>query len=143
MFSSQRYVSLEEPDQQLRAASDPRGFLKQYDYQVFFDEAQRVSSLFSYLQTMVDEDRQVGRYILSGSQNFLLRESITQSLAGKVGIAHIFPIDMQEINAVNQQPATYEEAIFKGFYPAQFDTNIPPHLFCPSGLSSVNFRVER
>lgn len=140
MFPSYRYVSLEDPDQQLRAANDPRGFLKQYDYQVIFDEAQRVPSLFSYLQTMVDEDRQLGRYILSGSQNFLLRKSITQSLAGRVGIAHLFPIDMQEMNAVDQRPATYEEAIFKGFYPAQFDTNIPPRLFYPSYVSSY---IER
>ncbi len=114
MFLAYRYVSLEDPDQQLRATNDPRGFLKQYDYRVIFDEAQRVPALFSYLQTMVDEDRQVGRYILSGSQNFLLRKSITQSLAGRVGIAHLFPIDMQEINAANQRPATYEEAIFSG-----------------------------
>jgi len=140
MFPSYRYVSLEDPDQQLRASNDPRSFLRQYDYKVIFDEAQRVPSLFSYLQTIVDEDRQAGRYILSGSQNFLLRKNITQSLAGRVGIAHLFPIDIQEINEANQRPASYEEAIFKGFYPAQFDTNIPPHLFYPSYVSSY---IER
>lgn len=140
MFPEYRYVSLEDPDQQLRALDDPRSFLKQYDYRVIFDEVQRVPPLFSYLQTVVDEDRQVGRYILSGSQNFLLRQNITQSLAGRVGIARLFPLDMEELKVVNLLPKSYEEAIFKGFYPAQFDTGIPPRLFYPSYVSSY---VER
>jgi len=140
MFPTYRYVSLEDPDQQLLASNDPRSFLKHYDHKVIFDEAQRVPSLFSYLQTIVDEDRQVGRYILSGSQNFLLRKNITQSLAGRVGIAHLFPIDIRELNEVKQRPETYEEAIFKGFYPSQFDTNILPRLFYPSYVSSY---IER
>ena len=73
LYPGYRYVSLEDPDQQLRATEDPRSFLKHYDHLVIFDEAQRVPALFSYLQTIVDEDRRPGRYVLSGSQNFLLR----------------------------------------------------------------------
>ena len=140
MFPDYQYVSLEDPDQQLFAIEDPRSFLKQYDYRVIFDEAQRVPSLFSYLQTTVDEDRLPGRYILSGSQNFLLRQNITQSLAGRVGIARLFPLDINELRASDLKPQTYEEAIFKGFYPAQFDTGVPPRLFYPSYVSSY---IER
>ena len=140
LYPDYRYVSLEDPDQQLRATEDPRSFLKHYDYNVIFDEAQRVPALFSYLQTVVDEDRQPGRYILSGSQNFLLRQSITQSLAGRVGIARLFPLDLREIAAANVRPKDYETAIYRGFYPAQFDTGVPPRLFYPSYVSSY---IER
>lgn len=140
MFPNYRYVSLEDPDQQLRAVDDPRSFLKHYSEQVIFDEAQRVPTLFSYLQTAVDEDRQVGRYILSGSQNFLLRQNISQSLAGRVGIARLFPLDLSEIHSAELLPASYEEAIFNGFYPAQFDTGVPPRLFYPSYVASY---IER
>ena len=140
MFPDYQYVSLEDPDQQLFAIDDPRGFLKRYDYQVIFDEAQRVPSLFSYLQTIVDEDRIPGRYILSGSQNFLLRQNITQSLAGRVGVTRLFPLDINELIAANLKPESYEEAIFRGFYPAQYDTGIPTRLFYPSYVSSY---IER
>lgn len=140
MFPDYRYVSLEDPDQQQRAENDPRSFLKQYDDQVIFDEAQRVPTLFSYLQTTVDEDRQPGRYILSGSQNFLLRQNISQSLAGRVGIARLFPLDLKEIHSAGLLPGSYEKAIFNGFYPAQFDTGVPARLFYPSYVASY---IER
>lgn len=132
LYPNHRYVSLEDPDQQLRATEDPRSFLKHYDYNVIFDEAQRAPELFSYLQTIVDEDKQPGRYILSGSQNFLLRQNISQSLAGRVGIARLFPLDFQEMAAASLLPKDYETAIYRGFYPAQFDTGVPARLFYPS-----------
>ena len=136
LYPGYRYVSLEDPDQQLRATEDPRSFLKHYDHLVIFDEAQRVPALFSYLQTIVDEDRRPGRYILSGSQNFLLRKGITQSLAGRVGIARLFPLDFQEMAGAGRRPDDYETAIYKGFYPAQFDTGVPARLFYPSYVAS-------
>ncbi|MEM0992050.1 MAG: ATP-binding protein [Bacteroidota bacterium] len=140
MFPDYRYVSLEDPDQKLAATDDPRSFLKQYDDKVIFDEAQRVPTLFSYLQTTVDEDRTAGRYILSGSQNFLLRKNITQSLAGRVGITRLFPLDIQELMRAKIKPESYETSIFKGFYPTQFDTGVPARLFYPSYVSSY---IER
>lgn len=136
LFPAYQYVSLEDPDKQLRATEDPIGFLHGYDQQVIFDEAQRVPSLFSYLQAAVDADRQPGRFILSGSQNFLLRQGITQSLAGRVGVAKLFPLDIQEMKEANQCPADFETALFRGFYPAQFDTGIPARLFYPSYMAT-------
>ena len=140
LFRDYTYISLEDPDKQSRAMEDPRSFLLQYKNQVIFDEAQRVPELFSYLQTAVDEHRTPGRYILSGSQNFLLRQNITQSLAGRAGIARLFPLDINEIQSSKEYSYDYETAIYNGFYPAQFDTNIPPRLFYPSYVSSY---IER
>ena len=98
-FPEYRYVSFEQPSVRTAFASDPEGFLRTYDRAVIFDEAQNVPTLFSYLQSLVDEDRQPGRFVLSGSQNFLMRKSITQSLAGRVGIAELLPLDLVEMRA--------------------------------------------
>ena len=84
MFPAYKYVNFEEPDTRRFFEEDPRGFLRLYDRQVIFDEAQRVPDLFPYLQAKTDADRIMGQYILSGSQNFLLLAKITQSLAGRV-----------------------------------------------------------
>jgi predicted AAA+ superfamily ATPase len=132
LYPDYTYISLEDPDVRDKAQQDPRSFLKKYNNHVIFDDAQRVPELFSYLQTIVDRDKQVGQFILSGSQNFLLRKNITQSLAGRVGIARLFPLDNQELKNAGLLPLNYEDIIHKGYYPALFNLKIPPRLFYPS-----------
>lgn len=117
LYSSYRYVSLENPSVLAAAKRDPESFLSEYSDQVIFDEAQRFPALFSYLQGMVDERREPGRFILSGSQNFLLRRTITQSLAGRVGVAKLLPLDLCELREANQLPMSPWETIFRGAYP--------------------------
>ncbi len=124
IFPDYEYVSLEREDLRVFATEDPRGFLKQYDGQVFFDEAQRVPSLFSYLQVVVDEYRDYGRYLLSGSQNFLLMEKITQSLAGRIALFRLFPFDFVELKQVNLLTGDWVDIALQGFYPPIYDRNI-------------------
>lgn len=83
LFNDYRYVSLENPDVRAFATDDPVGFLKLYNERVIFDEVQRAPGLFSYIQGIVDDSGQMGQFILSGSQNFHLLNSITQTLAGR------------------------------------------------------------
>lgn len=135
-FPDYRYVSFEQPSIRKAFESDPEGFLRTYHGQVIFDEAQNVPELFSYLQGMVDEDRQPGRFILSGSQNFLMRKNITQSLAGRVGIAELLPLDQVEMQQSNLLPTTPEEAIFNGSYPEQTVNPVRHRLFYDSYLYS-------
>ena len=71
-FPEYQYLSLEDVDARNFLANDPKGFFDIYDKFCIFDEAQRVPELFSYLQTKVDNDKIMGQYILSGSQNFHL-----------------------------------------------------------------------
>ncbi len=126
MFSDYRYVNLENPDFRLYAQNDPNGFLREYDKKVIFDEVQRVPHLFSYLQDKVDQDGIMGQYILSGSQNFHLMEAITQSLAGRVAIFKLFPLDFQEMKAENWLDETDSLTnLIRGFYPAIYTRNIP------------------
>ncbi len=97
-FPNARYVSLEDPAQHKLALEDARGFLNQFGSdQVILDEAQRVPELFSYIQGIVDQNNRSGQYILTGSQNFLLLEKITQSLAGRCAICHLLPFSRREL----------------------------------------------
>ena len=129
MFPEYRYVSLENPDVRSFATSDPNGFLKEYSEKVIFDEVQRVPILFSYLQTIVDQSKLMGRFILSGSQNFHLAQNITQSLAGRVAMFKLFPFDFQELNSVGLLEENYINNLIKGFYPAIFDRENPSRIF--------------
>ena len=129
LFKDYRYISLENPDIRAFATDDPNGFLNEYSENVTLDEVQRVPSLFSYMQTKVDESKKMGRYILSGFQNFHLFNSITQTLAGRVALFKLLPLDFEELKAVELLESDYPQALFKGFYPAIFDRDIDPKIF--------------
>lgn len=128
-FSEYEYVNLENLNLRKFATDDPNGFLAQYDKYVIFDEAQRVPHLFSYLQTKVDEDKIMGQYILSGSQNFHLMQNITQSLAGRVALFKLLPFDISEMQEANWLNDDYAINLQKGFYPAIYDSDIPSKSF--------------
>lgn len=132
VFRNLPYVSLEEPDIRLLAESDPRTFLYDYRKGAIFDEVQRVPSLFSYLQTIADESTKPGRFILSGSHNFLLMENISQSLAGRVGILRLLPFSMNELKKANVSFDNFEEYLYRGFYPRLYDKKIKPADFYPN-----------
>lgn len=129
IFPDFQYVSLENPDNRNFAETDPNGFLKKYSSSVILDEVQRVPSLFSYIQTLVDDRALMGQFILSGSQNFHLTHNISQSLAGRVAILKLFPFDFQEISSANFLKSDYLENLVHGFYPAMYDRDIPPRSF--------------
>ncbi len=129
LFSDYSYVTLENPNTRSFASEDPIGFLNQYDQNVIFDEIQRVPALFSYIQSRVDESRIMGQYILSGSQNFHLLNSITQTLAGRVALFKLLPLDFTELKANDLLEDSYTSASIKGFYPAIFDRKIDPRVF--------------
>lgn len=71
----------------------------------------------------------MGQYILSGSQNFHLLNSITQTLAGRVALFKLSPLDFSELKSVNLLDDTYAETAVKGFYPAIYDREIDPVVF--------------
>ncbi|MEK7298956.1 MAG: ATP-binding protein [Candidatus Margulisiibacteriota bacterium] len=119
------YVSLENVDLREFAGSDPKRFLNEYPAQVIIDEAQHVPQLFSYIQTLVDEDRIPGRFVLSGSQNFLLSQSVSQSLAGRTGIFKMLPLSIQELRESDQLPEL-DMMIVKGGYPAIYAHHFDP-----------------
>jgi len=144
LFKDYRYVSLELPDQREFSIEDPRGFLDQFDGPVILDEVQRTPELFSYIQVMVDEHSDWrGRFILTGSQNFLLLQNISQSLAGRCAVLHLLPFALSELEGrgaispeklgktvpkkIRPPKAGLLETLFTGFYPPIHDRQLPPH----------------
>jgi uncharacterized protein len=125
------YITLEDPDTRLFAASDPRSFLNRYPDGAIFDEIQQTPELFSYIQSIVDNQRKNGMYILTGSQNFMLHEKISQTLAGRTALLKLLPLTISEIKAVNLLMGKYDDLIFNGFYPRLYDQQIAPADFYP------------
>ena len=93
-----RYVSLETPDVRASAAEDPRAFLEMYSPPVIFDEVQYVPNLLPYIKERIDADRSnSGQYLLTGSQNLLLMEKVTESLAGRAAMLRLLPLSRREV----------------------------------------------
>jgi uncharacterized protein len=141
IFPDYQYLNLEEPDLRDFANEDPRGFLRQYDKFVIFDEVQRVPKLFSYLQAKVDNDQIMGQFVLSGSQNFLLMEKITQSLAGRVALFKLMPFSHAELGDLRSEDV--HETLFKGGYPVIFDRTIEPATYFQQYLETYLERDVR
>lgn len=137
VFNSFTYVNLERPDLRMLVQSDPLGFIRNSGKNVIFDEAQYIPELFQYIQSVVDEDNEY-KFILSGSQNFLLNHQISQSLAGRVKIHHLMPFDYTEI--AHYYPFTLEEYMLKGFYPRVYQYSLTPSDFYPSYIQTY---IER
>lgn len=119
VFPDKPYVSLENLDTRSFALEDPKAFLEQYSKGAILDEVQRTPKLFSYLQQILDESNETAQFVLTGSNNFLLQQNITQSLAGRVGYLNLLPFSVSEIK--NIAPKTISEKLFKGFYPPLYD----------------------
>ncbi len=127
-FPNKTYVNLEEPDIRSFAETDPRHFLEQYPDGAILDEIQRVPTLLSYIQAIVDKLEDVGIFILTGSHQLSLAEEITQSLAGRTGILHLMPLSLHELQ---QASLTYDldQQLVTGFYPRIYKYNIEPQRF--------------
>jgi predicted AAA+ superfamily ATPase len=139
-FPKKPYVSLENPDTAEFARNDARNFLAQFKNGAIIDEAQRVPELFSYIQQIVDDKNKAGMFILSGSNNFLMQQNITQSLAGRVAYLHLLPLSLIEMQQAKQLKKDYTQHIFKGFYPELISKKISPIDWYPNYIHTY---VER
>ena len=131
-FPDKPYVSLENPVNRNFASTDPVQFLKSYPDGVILDEVQRVPELLSWLQQEIDETDQKARFILTGSNNLLLQESITQSLAGRIAITELSPFSQVELYQNKIDLKTIDETIWFGGYPPILADGIPPNDWFPS-----------
>lgn len=142
LFPDYTYVNLENLRELNFASKDPEGFLARYSDGVIIDEIQNAPHLTSYIQVIVDERKKDAMFILTGSQNFSLIESVNQSLAGRTAIFELLPFSYEEIKdskyhkefkaktskkqiaSVNEK-LNIDKLMFKGFYPRIYDKNIP------------------
>jgi predicted AAA+ superfamily ATPase len=125
VFPNKPYANLEAPDVRQFALDDPRGFLAQYPQGAVLDEIQRAPDLVSYLQPLVDEDRREGLFILTGSQQFEVSHTISQSLAGRTALVKLLPFSVVEIQSSFPLPPI-DQLLYHGFYPRLWDKNLDP-----------------
>jgi hypothetical protein len=125
LFPRHRYVSLEAPDTREYATEDPRGFLGELARGAVIDEVQRAPALLSYLQEEVDARPRAGRFVLTGSANLGLLAGVSQTLAGRTGLATLLPFAHDELLGFEQAPRDLEGTLWSGAFPAVFDRRIP------------------
>jgi len=125
-FPLHRYVSLEDFDVKDSALSDPRKFLTELPSEsgIILDEIQNAPELLSYMQTIVDREKKNGFFIVTGSQNFLVDQAITQTLAGRMAVLTLLPLSIQELEQNSLLPTTIESLVFKGSYPKAHAQNV-------------------
>lgn len=134
------HVNLEDLTNREFAKNDPRGFLDTYKNGVIIDEIQYVPELFSYLQVYTDERNQVGEYIITSSQNFLLMQQISQSLAGRVALFTLLPFSYQELKNTKYHYSSWEQYAINGSYPRKITFDISTSDYYSNYLSTY---VER
>lgn len=140
IFADKAYVSLESPDERERATRDPRQFLGRFPDGCVLDEVQRAPELFSYMQEELDQSAEPGRYILTGSQQFGMMEKITQSLAGRIGMATLPPFSITELEQGDYRGEGLNTVLWTGGYPPIFDQEIEPTLWLDAYITTY---IER
>lgn len=159
-----KFVSLEDSDTRLLAKEDPTGFLDHYAPPVIIDEIQYVPELLSYIKTRIDQERKPGQWLFTGSQNFVLMQGVSQSLAGRAAILTLLPFSYSErivnglksldvaacINNLEKHKPVYStgasmaEVILRGGYPEiASKKSVDRHLWCSSYIATYLERDVR
>ncbi len=125
IFPQKPYVNLEDPDVLAFATNDPRGFLDKFPQGGILDEIQNAPHLLSFIQVIVDEKKQTGLFILTGSQQLELGEAVSQSLAGRTALITLLPLSIPELTAekINLDLDNY---LLRGFLPRVYAQNLEP-----------------
>ncbi len=124
LFGDYKYYNLEFPEHRQFAQTDPTGFLSEMGSGIIIDEIQRVPDLLSSIQYFVDENRTKGKVIITGSQNILLMQSVSQSLAGRVALFTLLPFSISELEDTIYHEDRYENYLVKSFYPRIYNENL-------------------
>lgn len=140
-FPDRPYRSLEDPLERAAFAEDPRGWLAALAQTgAVLDEIQRVPDLPSFLQGTVDADPVPGRWILTGSQQYMVMDRVTQSLAGRASLVELMPFDADELATAGRLAADPARAVWLGGYPPLYDRPVDPGRWLADYLATY---VER
>ena len=123
VFPDKKYISLDDKNMREIAASSPDDFLQAFPDGAIIDEAQKVPELFDAIKLSVDSGEFVaGKYILTGSSQFRLKENISDSLAGRIGLIKLLPFSIEELNSEGMLSDDAYDYAFTGFYPPLYDS---------------------
>jgi len=141
LFPAFHYANLEQPDTRRYAQEDPKSFLQDLEGGAVMDEIQNVPELLSWLQVQIDDDPTPGQWILTGSQNFTLSESVSQSLAGRTATLNLLPLTLNETERFDHSPQdSLEQVLIRGGYPRIFEQQLEPSDWLASYVATY---VER
>ena len=127
VFPEMTYFNLENPEVRRFAREDPNGFFETIPDGAIIDEIQRVPELLSYIMVRVDETNRSGQFILTGSAQFEVMDSLSQSLAGRTALLRLLPFDLEEAygrDGLGERQL--DEVLFRGFYPRIISQDLPP-----------------
>lgn len=124
-FPDKPYFSLENPDVREQITTDPRAFFSANRHGAIIDEFQRYPDILSYIQGIVDEKREKGQFILTGSNNVTMLSQVAQSLAGRVAILKLLPLTVGELSDLGREFKT-DDFLVNGFYPGIYSEGLNP-----------------
>ncbi|MBS0656213.1 MAG: ATP-binding protein [Verrucomicrobia bacterium] len=125
LFPKRRYINLENPDMLLMMKEDPRGILGENGDDWIIDEVQNMPELLSFIHGMIEDNPRPGRFILSGSQNLLLLEAVSETLAGRAAILELLPLSYSEyLTHENFARLDLWEFLFYGGYPRPYQEKL-------------------
>jgi uncharacterized protein len=125
VFPDKPYYSIENPDVRQQISTDPRAFFTSNPDGAIIDEFQRYPEILSYIQGIVDEKKQNGQFILTGSNNISMLSKVTQSLAGRVALLKLLPFSIAELGAFGKNYSV-DDYLLNGFYPRVYADNLNP-----------------
>jgi len=142
IFKDHVYIDMQDAELFEFANKDPKGFLNSYKNEqgIIIDEAQYAPKLFPQIKVEADKDPRPGYFILSGSQNFLLHEKISESLAGRVYFYTLLPLSIEELKNAKISVESVDEQLLKGFYPRIYQAPMNAHEYYENYISTY---VER
>lgn len=142
-FPDKPYVSLENPDERDFAEQDPKRFLARFPEGAILDEVQRCPELLSWLQGIVDERQVMGQFVLTGSAQFDLIASMSQSLAGRIGRVELLPLSLIEMKEGDCLPSTLDRVLLNGSYPAIYQRKVEANDWFPNYVATYLERDVR
>lgn len=139
-FPDYKYYNLEEPNIRDLIMSDPKSFVNKNSEGTIFDEVQKYPELLSYIQVAVDESKKLAQFIVTGSENLILSEKVSQTLAGRVAIFNLLPLSIIELEDNGLLDKNISEIICKGFYPRLYDLKMDSSQYYSNYLATY---IER
>jgi predicted AAA+ superfamily ATPase len=143
LFKDKSYVNFEDPVIQNLFQKSPSAFMQKYKSGAIFDEVQRVPALFRHLQVLLDKNTSRGQFILTGSNNFLLQEQVSQSLAGRAGYLTLLPFSFQELKGAKMPATDLLNNMLSGGYPEIWTEKLHPQKWLNSYIQTYIQRDVR
>lgn len=143
LLKGKPYVNFEDPSTEAEFLADPKAFLQKFPNGAVLDEVQRVPDIFRYIQVLLDERTSRGQFVLTGSNNLLLHQQISQSLAGRAGYLTLLPLSYAEMKSAKLPVSDILSNILTGGYPEIRSKKLQPHRWMQSYIQTYVQRDVR